>query len=105
MPSIEVLHLKVPPVPAAAEWKLHPSHGRLPSTFGPAMEECRGSSVFFCRLPAVDLVRLRSRRYDVINLDQDQVLFVPLFARCASAIEAIGRPIEAHDARDMVIVT
>jgi hypothetical protein len=41
----------------------------------------------------------------VIDLDQDQVLFVPLCGRCASAIEALGRPIEAHDARDVVIVT
>ena len=35
-------------------------------------------SVFFCRLCATDLVRLKSRLYDVINLDQDQVLFIPL---------------------------
>jgi CRISPR-associated protein Cas2 len=62
-------------------------------------------SVFFCRLGAVDLVRLKSRLYDVINLDQDQVLFIPLCARCAAAIEALGRPIEPHDARDVVIVT
>ena len=62
-------------------------------------------SVFLCRLQAVDLVRLKSRLYDVINLDQDQVLFVPLCARCASVIEALGRPIEAHDSRDIVIVT
>ncbi len=62
-------------------------------------------SVFFCRLAVVDLVRLKSRLYDVISLDQDQVLFVPLCARCASAIEALGRPIEAHDAHDVVIVS
>jgi CRISPR-associated protein Cas2 len=65
----------------------------------------RQNSVFFCRLALADLVRLKSRLYDVINLDQDQVLFVPLCGRCASAIEALGRPIEAHDARDVVIVT
>jgi CRISPR-associated protein Cas2 len=65
----------------------------------------RQYSVFFCRLAALDLVRLRSRLYDVIDLDRDQVLFVPLCARCAGAIEALGRPIEAHDARDVVIVT
>ncbi len=62
-------------------------------------------SVFFCRLAAVDLVRLKSRLYDVIDLDQDQVLFVPICARCASAIEALGRPIEPPDARNVVIVT
>jgi CRISPR-associated protein Cas2 len=65
----------------------------------------RQYSVFFCRLQAVDLVRLKSRLYDVINLDQDQVLFVPICARCASAIEALGKPIEPHDARDVVIIT
>ncbi|MGP0067680.1 MAG: CRISPR-associated endonuclease Cas2 [Isosphaeraceae bacterium] len=62
-------------------------------------------SVFFCRLTAVDLVRLKSRLYDVINLDQDQVLFVPICGRCAGSIEALGRPIEPHDARDVVIIS
>ncbi len=65
----------------------------------------RQFSVFFCRLTAADLVRLKSRLYDVINLDQDQVLFIPLCARCVVQIEALGRPIEPHDARDVVIVT
>ncbi len=65
----------------------------------------RQFSVFFCRLAALDLVKLKSRLYDVINLDQDQVLFVPICARCAAEIETLGRPIEAHDARDVVIVT
>lgn len=65
----------------------------------------RQFSVFFCRLAAVDLVRFKARLYDVINLDQDQVLFIPLCARCAREIEALGRPIEPHDARDVVIVT
>jgi CRISPR-associated protein Cas2 len=65
----------------------------------------RQFSVFFCRLTAADLVRLKSRLYDVINLDQDQVLFVPICARCAAEIEALGRPIEPHDARDVVIIS
>ena len=65
----------------------------------------RQYSVLFCRLAAVDLVRLKSRLYDVVNLDRDQVLFIPLCARCASAIEAVGKPIEPHDARDVVIVS
>jgi CRISPR-associated protein Cas2 len=47
--------------------------------------------VFYCRLSAVDLVRLRSRLYDVIDLDQDQVLFILLYQRCADQIEALGR--------------
>jgi CRISPR-associated protein Cas2 len=65
----------------------------------------RQYSVFFCRLAAVDLVRLKSRLYDVINLDRDQILFIPLCRRCASDVVALGRPIEAHDARDVVIVS
>jgi CRISPR-associated protein Cas2 len=61
-------------------------------------------SVFLCRLSATDYVRLRSRLYDLINLEQDQVLFIPLCARCVQQIDAIGRPTEAHDARDVVVV-
>jgi CRISPR-associated protein Cas2 len=61
-------------------------------------------SVFFCRLTPADCVRLRSRLYDIINLQEDQVLFIPLCQRCAGAIEAMGRPTEAADARDVVMV-
>ena len=32
-------------------------------------------SVFLCRLSATDYVRLRSRLYDIIDLQKDQVLF------------------------------
>jgi CRISPR-associated protein Cas2 len=62
-------------------------------------------SVFFCRLSPVDLVRLRSRLYDVIDLDRDQVLFIPICRRCAGLVESLGRPVEPHDARDVVIVS
>jgi CRISPR-associated protein Cas2 len=65
----------------------------------------RQYSVFLCRLTATDLVRLKSRLYDVIDLQEDQVLFVPMCNRCAAQIEALGRPVEAHDAKDVVIVT
>jgi len=65
----------------------------------------RQFSVFLCRLSPTDLIRLRSRLYDAIDPGRDQVLFVPLCGRCASRIEALGRPIEAHDARDVVIVS
>jgi CRISPR-associated protein Cas2 len=61
-------------------------------------------SVFLCRLSTTDFVRLRSRLYDLINLDEDQVLFIPLCGKCAQQIEAIGRPTEAADARDVVVV-
>jgi CRISPR-associated protein Cas2 len=62
-------------------------------------------SVFLCRLSATDLVRLRSRLYDLIDLAEDQVLFIPLCPKCVNQIEALGRPTEAVDARDVVIVT
>ncbi len=61
-------------------------------------------SVFLCRLSTTDFVRLRSRLYDLVNLTEDQVLFIPLCAKCVAAIEAIGRPTEAHDAKDVVVV-
>lgn len=62
-------------------------------------------SVFFCRLSAVDLVRLRGRLYEIIDLDRDQVLFIPICRRCAGLVESLGRPVEPHDARDVVIVS
>jgi CRISPR-associated protein Cas2 len=65
----------------------------------------RQYSVFLCRLTATDLVRLKSRLYDVIDLKADQVFFQPLCNRCAAQLESLGRPVEAHDARDAVIVT
>lgn len=61
-------------------------------------------SIFFCRISATQRVRLRNRLYDVINLDEDQVLFIPLCPRCVNGIEAIGRPTEAADANDVVVV-
>ena len=61
-------------------------------------------SVFLCRLSATDFVRLRSRLYDLINLEEDQVLFIPLCGKCVQTIEALGRPTEPADARDVVVV-
>jgi CRISPR-associated protein Cas2 len=65
----------------------------------------RQYSVFLCRLTATDLVRLKSRLYDLIDKRVDQVLFIPLCPRCAAGIEALGRPVEKHDVKDVVIVT
>jgi CRISPR-associated protein Cas2 len=65
----------------------------------------RQYSVFLCRLSATDLVKLKSRLYDLIDLQKDRVEIVPLCDRCARQIEALGRPAEAFDARDVVIVT
>ena len=61
-------------------------------------------SVFLCRLSATDVVKLRRRLYDLIDLQKDQVLFFPLCAKCVNQIEALGRPTEAHNAKDEVIV-
>ena len=40
-----------------------------------------------------------------LDLDMDQVIFVPLCARCSEQIAALGRPTEPPDARDVVIVS
>ena len=64
----------------------------------------RQYSVFLCRLTTTDLVRLKSRLYDIINLQEDQVLFIPLCGKCADQIEALGRPVEKHDSKDVVVV-
>ena len=61
-------------------------------------------SVFLCRLSATDFVRLRGRLYDIIDLEADQVLFIPLCPRCVNGIEALGRPTEAAGAKDVVVV-
>jgi len=61
-------------------------------------------SVFLCRISATDFVKLRSRLYDIINLDEDQVIFIPLCGKCVNNIEAIGRPTESHDKHDVVVV-
>lgn len=65
----------------------------------------RQYSVFLCRLSATDFVRLRSRLYDILNLQEDQVLFIPLCGKCVEQIESLGRPTEPAAARDVVIVT
>ena len=64
----------------------------------------RQYSVFLCRTSAADRVRLRSRLYDLIKRDEDQVLFIPVCGKCAAGIEALGRPTESADARDVVLV-
>src|SRR5947208_14108197 len=60
-------------------------------------------SVFLCRLSTTDIVRLRSRLYDLINLEQDQVLIIPLCGKCVQQSETLGRPIEAAAARGEVL--
>jgi len=61
-------------------------------------------SVFLCRLSATDFVRLRSRLYDLLKMEEDQVLFIPLCGKCVNAMESLGRPTESVDAKDGVLV-
>lgn len=61
-------------------------------------------SVFLVRVSATDFVKLRSRLYDIIDLTADQVLFIPLTEGCLRQMEAIGRPTEAFDKNDVVMV-
>ncbi len=61
-------------------------------------------SVFLCRLSATDFVRLRTRLYEVIDHSKDQVLFIPLCGKCVTQWEALGRPTEAADSKDVIII-
>jgi CRISPR-associated protein Cas2 len=61
-------------------------------------------SVFLVRVSATDFVRLRSRLYELIDLNADQVLFIPITDACLNRVEALGRPTENYDANDVVIV-
>jgi len=59
----------------------------------------RPYSVSLCRLTAHDLVRLKSRLYDIITLQEDQVVFIRQRNRCAERNRGAGSPVEKHDAR------
>jgi len=61
-------------------------------------------SVFLVRVSSTEFVRLRSRLYDIIDLNEDQVLFIPLSEAGLRQMEAIGRPTDAHNKNDVVIV-
>lgn len=64
----------------------------------------RQLSVFLVRVSATEFVRLRTRLYEVIKLDEDQVLFLPLCDKCCSGIESLGRPTEPAESRDVVLI-
>jgi len=64
----------------------------------------RQYSVFLCRLPAKDKVRLKAKLYEILDHAADQVIFIPLCARCATTIEAMGRPFAPPEATDTVLV-
>jgi CRISPR-associated protein Cas2 len=58
-----------------------------------------------CRISSTDLVRLKARLQEIIDPEEDQVIFIRLCAMCAADIEALGVPTPAHDAQDVVIVS
>ena len=64
----------------------------------------RQLSVFLVRVSATDFVRLRTRLYDVIDREKDQVLFLPLCDKCCSGIQALGRPTDPAESKDVVLV-
>jgi CRISPR-associated protein Cas2 len=61
-------------------------------------------SVFLVRVSATDFVRLRSRLYDLIDLNEDQVLFIPLMDSCLQRMEALGRSTDSYDKNDVVMI-
>lgn len=61
-------------------------------------------SVFLVRVNATDFVRLRARLYDIIDLNNDQVLFIPLTESGLQRAEAIGRPTDPHNKNDVVMI-
>ena len=65
----------------------------------------RQLSVFLYRISAVDLVRLKARLEEIIDLKEDQMIFIRLCAMCAAEIEALGVPMPAYDSQDVVIVS
>ena len=63
-------------------------------------------SVFECQLTATDLARCRAELAEIINHQEDQVLFVslgPAEGRGDRVITALGRPYAAVDAPCIVV--
>ena len=63
-------------------------------------------SVFRCELSASEMVELRAKLVDAMNLREDQVLFIdigPADSRSTTAIEALGRAY-THPERAAVVV-
>jgi CRISPR-associated protein Cas2 len=61
-------------------------------------------SVFLCRLPVTQYVKLRARLYDLSDLATDQVLVIPLCPRCVGGMEAMGRGMDPPEKNDVVVV-
>jgi CRISPR-associated protein Cas2 len=57
----------------------------------------RQFSVFECKLAEMDYLRLKARVGELIDRDEDQVLFIPLNGECYSAVETLGQPRTVDD--------
>ena len=64
----------------------------------------RQLSVFLMRLLATALEKLRGRLHEIIDHREDQVLLVPLCAKCVEKMSAMGRPTAEVDERDVVVL-
>ncbi len=64
----------------------------------------RQLSVFMMRLSATAFEKLRGRLHGLIDHREDQVLLVPLCAKCVMKMQAMGRPTDEVDGRDVVVV-
>lgn len=64
----------------------------------------RQLSVFLVRVSVTEFVRLRARLYEAIDLNEDQVLFLPLCGKCCCGIESLGRPTDPAESKDVVLV-
>jgi CRISPR-associated protein Cas2 len=61
-------------------------------------------SVFLMRLAPVQLEKLRGRLLEIIHHSEDQVLIVPLCGKCVGGIQTLGRPMDAVDGGDVVLI-
>ena len=61
-------------------------------------------SVFLVRVSATDYVRQRTRLYEAIDLQLDQVLFIPLCGKCSQGFESLGKPTDPPESKDVVVV-
>jgi CRISPR-associated protein Cas2 len=61
-------------------------------------------SVFLVRVSATDYVRLRTRLYEAIDLQLDQVLFIPLCGKCSQGFDSLGKPTDPPESKDVVVV-
>ena len=58
----------------------------------------------FVPMSTTDFVRLRSGLYDVVKFGPGSGAVYPLCAKRVNGIESVGRPTEAADAKDVVVV-